>query len=57
MTDAVRFPRNAFNVPRVCGGDCEAAVARLLAAGVIDQAAADEILAADEVQAAAARTT
>ncbi|WP_269088265.1 hypothetical protein [Prescottella equi] len=33
------------------------AVARLLAAGVIDQAAADEILAADEVQAAAAART
>ncbi|WJJ10788.1 hypothetical protein P9990_19745 [Prescottella equi] len=31
------------------------AVARLLAAGVIDQAAADEILSADEVQAAATR--
>lgn len=33
----------------------EAAVARLLAAGVIDQAAADEILATDEVQAATSR--
>jgi hypothetical protein len=48
--------RNAMGVPTREGRSCEAAVARMLAAGVIDQAAAEEILATDVVQAATPQT-